>query len=253
MDRRPEAAGPPPHADLATQGHPTVRKSRIVLVRKCAPQSTSMPALHRRNVPNCRPMADGGMRKCSAGACPPLGSGWGVAESAVPIRCTKPQLRLFMPWCAGASRHERLVRKHVPDPLSGTEFRHWLGETNQRRPNNDSPGSQEKCMHWGSSPARGGGHRRQLTLPSTHMRPKFSYLGVPAPAGTSDSYESMSRASIRDRLRHRLSTPVSVTRRSQASLRRKPESRGEWQDLHPMGRIPRPLFHPLTWSSQRHT
>ncbi len=68
-----------------------------------------MPALHGRNVPNCRPMVDGGMRKCSAvedfarrGACPPQGSGWGVAESAAPIRCTKPQLRLFIPWRAGA-------------------------------------------------------------------------------------------------------------------------------------------------------
>ena len=81
----------------------------------CALQSTSMPVLHRRNVPNCRPMAVGGMRKCSAGACPPLGSGWGVTESAVPIRCTKPQLRLFIPWCAGTSRHERQVRKHVPE------------------------------------------------------------------------------------------------------------------------------------------
>ena len=55
------------------------------------------------------PMADGGMRKCSAGACPPLGLGWGVAESTVPIRCTKPQLPLFIPWCADASRHERLL------------------------------------------------------------------------------------------------------------------------------------------------
>ena len=81
----------------------------------CALQSTSMPVLHRRNVPNCRPMAVGGMRKCSAGACPPLGSGWGVKESAVPIRCTKPQLRLFIPWCAGTSRHERQERKRVPD------------------------------------------------------------------------------------------------------------------------------------------
>ena len=36
-------------------------------------------------------------------ACPPPGSGWGVAESAAPIRCTKPQLRLFITWCAGAS------------------------------------------------------------------------------------------------------------------------------------------------------
>ncbi len=75
----------------------------------CALQSTSMPALHRRNVPNCRPMVDGGMRKCSAGACPPLGSGWGVAESTVPIQCTKPQLRVFIPWCAGASRDQRLL------------------------------------------------------------------------------------------------------------------------------------------------
>ena len=75
----------------------------------CALQLTSMPALHRRILPNCRPMADGGMRKCSAGACPPLGSEWGVAESAVPIRCTKPLLPLFIPWCAGNSRHGRLL------------------------------------------------------------------------------------------------------------------------------------------------
>ena len=45
------------------------------------------------------------------GACPPLGSGWGVAESAAPTHCTKSQLRFFIPWCAGASRDERLVRK----------------------------------------------------------------------------------------------------------------------------------------------
>ena len=98
-----------------------------ILVRKhvpdsdpgCALQSTSMPILHGRNVPDCRPMVDGGLRKCSAGACPPLGSGWGVAETAVPIRCTKPQLPLFIPWCAGGNRHERLVRKHVPDSDPG--------------------------------------------------------------------------------------------------------------------------------------
>ena len=75
----------------------------------CALQSTSIPALHGRILPNCRPMAEGGMRKCSAGACPPQGSGWGVAESAAPIRGTKPQLPFFIPWCAGASRHERLL------------------------------------------------------------------------------------------------------------------------------------------------
>ena len=55
----------------------------------CALQSTSMPALHRRNVPNCRPIAAGGMRKCSAvegfarrGACPPQGSGRGRIRRA---------------------------------------------------------------------------------------------------------------------------------------------------------------------------
>ena len=81
-----------------TQTPPTTRSHFIPW---CAGTSR-----HGRNVPICRPMVDGGMRKCSAGACPPLGSGWGVAESAVPIRCTKPQLRLFIPWCAGANQHE---------------------------------------------------------------------------------------------------------------------------------------------------
>ena len=85
--------------------------SHSSFVPKYALQSTSMPALHRRNVPNCRLTDDGGMRKCSAGACPPLGSGWDTAESAAPIRCTKSLLRVFIPWCAGASRHERLVLK----------------------------------------------------------------------------------------------------------------------------------------------
>ena len=118
----------------------------------CALQSTSMPAFHRRNVPNCKPMVDGGMSKCSAGACPPLGSGWGVAESAVPIRCTKTQLRLFIPWCAGSSRHGRLVRKHVPDSDPGS-IPAPAGDTNHRRPNNDSPGSQERNVALGLVPS----------------------------------------------------------------------------------------------------
>ena len=106
---KPWCAGDNPHERL-------VRKHIPHYDPGCALQSNSMPALHRRILPNCRPMADGGMRKCSAvedfarrGACPPLGSGWGIAESAVPIRCTKPQLRLFITWCAGTSRHERLL------------------------------------------------------------------------------------------------------------------------------------------------
>ena len=103
----------------ASRNERLVRKHVPYYDPGCTLQSTSMPALHRRNVPNCRPMADGEMRKCSAGACPPLGSEWGVAESTVPIRCTKPQLPIFIPWCASPSRDERLVRKHVPDSDPG--------------------------------------------------------------------------------------------------------------------------------------
>ena len=93
-----------------------------------APQSTSMPALPGRNVPNCRPMIDGGTRKCSAvedfarrGACPPLGSEWGVAESTVPTRHTKSQLRVFTPSCAGPSRDERSLMKACPGLRSGID------------------------------------------------------------------------------------------------------------------------------------
>ena len=65
-----------------------------------------------------------GNGKCSAGACPPLGSGWGVAESAVPIRYTKPQLRLFIPWRVAtgvADCYEIMSRTKIRDsPLQQT-------------------------------------------------------------------------------------------------------------------------------------
>ena len=106
----------------------------------CALQSTSMPALHRRNLPNCRPMADGGTRRCSAGACPPLESEWGVAESTVPTRHTKSQLRLFIPWC-----------EHFQRP--GLIFIPWCAgagmsdcyESMSRTPIRDVPSNQPRC------------------------------------------------------------------------------------------------------------
>ena len=71
-----------------------------------------------------------GMGKCSAvedyarrGACPPLGRRRGVAESAAPTRRTKPQLRLFIPCCAGTSRDERLVRKWCHAAVDGQHKR----------------------------------------------------------------------------------------------------------------------------------
>ena len=56
----------------------------------------------------------------------------------------QPMHPIFMPWCAGTCRHERLVRKHVPDSDPG-----WTpapaGDTNHRRPNNHGRGSKERC------------------------------------------------------------------------------------------------------------
>ena len=56
------------------------------------------------------------MGKCSAVvdyarrvASPPLRSGLGVSESLVRIRRIKPELQVFIPWCAGASRDEPLL------------------------------------------------------------------------------------------------------------------------------------------------
>ena len=96
-------------------------------------QSTSMPALHRRILPSRRPMVDRGMRKCSAvedyarrGACPPLGRRRGVAESAVPIRRTKPQLQLFIPWCARGNWHKRLYESMSRTTIRDRPLQHPL-------------------------------------------------------------------------------------------------------------------------------
>ena len=74
-------------------------------------------------------MLDRGMRKCSAGACPPLGRGRGVAESAVPIRRTKPQLRspqFVIPAKAGihAMTFRERTSTAMPPPTSTLRRRH---------------------------------------------------------------------------------------------------------------------------------
>ena len=101
---------------------PTVSINRECIIlsigtKACPGLRSGMDASHRaresrlpRRASSFRQMPE----SCSAGACPPLGSGCGVAESTVPIRCTNPQLPLLIPWWAGGNRHERLVRKHVP-------------------------------------------------------------------------------------------------------------------------------------------
>ena len=150
----------------------------------CALQSTSMPALHGRNVPNCRPTADGGMRKCSAvedfarrGACPPQGSGWGSAESTVPIRCTKPQLPLFIPWCAGDSRHGRLVGKHVLDSDPG-----WIpapaDDTNHRHPTTTTQG-RKRNVALGLVPSKNHPAGRQTSAENTRRSPVVPAESLP--------------------------------------------------------------------------
>ena len=150
---------------------------------------------------------------------------------------------IFIPWCAGSSRHGRLVRKHVPDSAPG-----WIpapaGDTNHRRPNNDSRGPKERCSAGaGPLPAGSGGRPLSLRPPLRHLyvakagiqrgrvaptTPKhlqqpglISYLGVPAPAGMGDWCESMSRTPPRDGFRHRPATPTTVARTTTAEGRKR--------------------------------
>ena len=153
----------------------------------CAHQSPSIPALHRRNAPNCRPMAEGGMRKCSAGACPPLGSGRGVAESAVPIRCTKPQLRLFIPWCAGTNRDERLVRR----PALRTTSMPALHRRNLRNCRVMVDGRMRKCSAGACPPLGSGWGRAESTVPTRRTKPRLvlfhSFVRRRKPAGSASA------------------------------------------------------------------
>ena len=50
-----------------------------------------------------------------------------------------------------------------------------------------------------------------MTLKHVHQpAPQLSYLRVPAPAGMSDWYESLSRTPIRDGFRHRPAIPTTI-------------------------------------------
>ena len=91
----------------------------------------------------------------------------GRVAPTTPKHFQRPGL-IFIPWCAGASRHERLVRKHVPDSDPG-----WIpapaGDTNHRRPNNDSRGPKERCSAGaGPLPAGSGGRPLSLRPPLRH-------------------------------------------------------------------------------------
>ena len=154
-------------------------------------------------------------------ACPVPRYGAGIERGRVAPTTPKHFQRpgpIFIPWCAGTSRHERLVRKHVPDSDPGwtvpaTEFviPAFVGIPSHSsfRPLNSSfPRRREPGEAYGWQMTR-----TQLL----QSAPRFSYLRVPAPAGISDCYESMSQTPIRDRpfqqplighSRHPLVTPA---------------------------------------------
>ena len=92
----------------------------------------------------------------------------GRVAPTTPKHSHQPMHPIFIPWCAGASRHGRLVRKHVPDSAPG-----WIpapaGDTNHHRPNNDSRGPKERCSAGaGPLPAGSGGRPLSLRPPLRH-------------------------------------------------------------------------------------
>ena len=93
----------------------------------------------------------------------------------------------FHPY-AGTSRHERLVRKcayaafeRAVEPLHSAFSSFRLSIRHSRE---------------GGNPEGKGGTKPHPN--TSNDQASFSYLGVPAPAGMGDWYESMSRTPIRD-------------------------------------------------------
>ena len=135
-----------------------------------------------------------------------------MAESAVPIRRTKPQLQLFIPWAC----------RRPPACAIGTKI---VIRCHRIRHSGEGRNPEGKGVH-------------QPHPNTSNDQVSFSYLRVPAPAGMRDCYESMSRTPIRDRpprqplIRHSRHPFVNPT--SHSSFRRRPESRGEgWHQPHP--------------------
>ena len=128
-----------------------------------------------------------GREKCSAGACPQPGEGWGHRRHLTLPSTNAPNFHALVcrhqpAWAIGAKMMLRGLDPECPAPNSS--FR--------RRPE-----------------SRGEGWHQPH--PNTFdYQVSLSYLGVPAPAGMSDWYERMSRTPIRDEFRHRPATPTAI-------------------------------------------
>ena len=217
--RRPLPAG---MTDCYESMSRTPTRSGMPLRRfDCASESHRSSVSSFRRRPESRGVGRG---ECSAvedfarrGACPPLGRRRGVAESTVPIRRTKPQLQLFIPWCAGPCRHDRLLRKHVPDADPGCPYAASIVPPNPINLPYRHSGEGRNPEGWGegnvvrSKTSRGEGlvPRRDRAWARQNPPRGFavqnrntgnSYLGVPAKAGMSDWYEARSHTPIRGRI-----------------------------------------------------
>ena len=96
----------------------------------------------------------------------------------MPIRRTKPQIPLFIPWCAGASRHERLLRKYVPYADKGYTLQRWSRQKNVARGLVPSHGQALRRPTKGRSLRRGrfqtglgGGLGHQAVSPTMRVPP----------------------------------------------------------------------------------
>ena len=154
-----------------------------------------------------------GREKCSAGACPQPQAGQRPTLVPSHRREDRPTgAPIFILWCAGGNRQPAWA---IGTKMNSDWYENVIpapaGDTNHRHLNNDCPGSQEECSA-GSCPQLGVGCVAQTTPdPSINQCTQFSYLGVPATAGMTDWYESMSRTPIRDEFRRRPATPTTVT------------------------------------------
>ena len=95
----------------------------------------------------------------------------------MPIRCTKPQLPLFIPWCAGDSRHGRLVGKHVLDSDPG-----WIpapaDDTNHRHPTTTTQG-RKRNVALGVVPSKNHPAGRQTSAENTRRSPAVPAESLP--------------------------------------------------------------------------
>ena len=141
--------------------------------------------------------------------------GWGRARqvSTESHPSTDP---IFIPWCAGPSRHERLVRKrcYAGQSLHSGESRNPEGE-----------GSGENAI-----PRKNQGV------------PPFSHHGVPAPAGMSDWYENRR---VQDASSRKTVTAFVIP--AEAGIQR---GGGERRECHPSGTNKEPRFHTMVCRPQ---